>query len=261
MTRATLSGSALFAAALLAAGQPAQARQVQGQEGARPAVDPTATAALDKMGAYLRTLKAYQVKADTSQDEVLSNGQSAEFESTVDFLVEKPNRLRAEVTGDRAQRMYFFDGQQLSIWAKRQDYYASVPAPPTIAELVDHIADKYGMEMPLADLFKWGTDKAQTAAITSAKDLGPSQVEGVSCQHYAFRQEGLDWEIWIQKGQFPLPRKMVLTTREGDTQPRYRAVLDWNLAPSFNEQSFKFVPPPQAKKIVVEELGGSAGQR
>jgi len=38
-------------------------------------IDPDAMAALDKMGTYLRTLKAFQVDAETTHDDVLDDGQ------------------------------------------------------------------------------------------------------------------------------------------------------------------------------------------
>ena len=40
-----------------------------------PAVDPAAMAALDGMGVYLRTLQMFQVKAETTREDVLDDGQ------------------------------------------------------------------------------------------------------------------------------------------------------------------------------------------
>src|SRR4029079_2431519 len=106
-----------------------------------------------KMGAYLRTLKAFQVRSDTSRDEVLDNGQSVAYDGIVDMLVQRPDRLRAEVTSDRQQRDYFYDGKSFTFGARRVNYYATVPAPPTIAQLADRLEEQYSLEMPLADLF------------------------------------------------------------------------------------------------------------
>jgi len=36
---------------------------------------------------------------------------------------------------------------------ERVNYYATVPAPPTIAELVDRLEKKFGIDLPLVDLF------------------------------------------------------------------------------------------------------------
>jgi hypothetical protein len=222
--------------------------------------DPEAIRALEKMGDYLRTLKTFQIRSETSRDEVLDDGQNVEFTGTVDMIVERPNRLRAEVTGDKQQRLYFYDGKALSIWARRLNYYTTVPAPPTIRELADTLTSKYDIELPLVDLFYW-SDRASTADITSALDLGPSQVDGVTCEHYAYRQEGADWQVWIQLGNFPLPRRLVIRTTSDDARPRFASVMNWNLAPSFNDAAFTFVPPRDAKKIALVELkAGAAGR-
>jgi hypothetical protein len=45
-----------------------------------------------------------------------------------------------------------------------------------------------------------------------------------TCEHYAFRQEGLDWQIWIQ-GDYPLPRKFVIRTLTDDARPQHTSNL------------------------------------
>jgi hypothetical protein len=79
------------------------------------------------------------------------------------------------------------DGKSFTLWARRVGYYATVPAPATLRELDDLLADKYGIELPLADLFRFGSPRWNAAGITVAKDIGPSEVGGTSYQHYAFR--------------------------------------------------------------------------
>jgi hypothetical protein len=222
--------------------------------------DPEAIKALERMGDYLRTLKAFQVRSETNRDEVLDDGQNVEFDGVVEMIVQRPNRLRADVTSDKQQRLYFYNGATLSVWARRVNYYATVPAPPTIRELVDKLSDKYDIELPLADLFYW-SDRASTGSITDATDLGPSQIGGVSCEHFAFRQEDVDWQVWIQQGDYPLPRKIVIRTLTDEARPRFAAVLTWNLAPSFNDAAFTFVPPPDAKRITLAEVRAAASER
>ena len=222
--------------------------------------DPEAIKALEKMGDYLKTLKAFQVRTETNRDEVLDDGQSVEFDGVADLIVDRPNRLRADVVSDRQQRQYFYDGKSLSVWARRVNYYATVPAPPTIHELLDTLSSKYDIELPAADLFYW-SDRKSTDHITGAIDLGSSQGGGVTCGHYAFRQEGTDWEVWIQRGDYPLPRNVVIKTLTDEARPRFASVLTWNLAPSFNDAAFTFVPPPDAKKITLVDVNGSESER
>src|SRR5882724_5037970 len=127
-----------FACSLAAQSTPAQ-------KSARD-IDPGAMAALDKMGTYLRTLKAFQVKAGTTTEDVLDNGQKIQTDGVVDLLAVKPNQLRVEVKADDKHRLFLYDGRSFTIWAALVNYYATVPAPPTIGELADKLAEKFDIE-------------------------------------------------------------------------------------------------------------------
>ncbi len=247
----------LVLAAVLAAPLPAQQAGASDLE-----IEPAAMKALKQMGAYLRTLESFQVRAESTSEEVLTDGQKLQFARNSNLLAHMPNRLMAEVEGDLNSRLFVFDGNNFTLFARDAGYYATVAAPATITELINILEEKYGVQMPLADLFHWGGPNSSAVEITSATDIGPSQVEGVSCGHYVFRQPGLDWQIWIQMGDHPLPRKLVLTTTTDEARPQYTSVLSWNLAPSFNDAAFTFTPPPGVSKIVfAEDAADSAGGR
>ena len=215
--------------------------------------DPAAMAALVQMGAYLRALKAFQVSSEAVKEDVLDDGQKVSSSSRVEMLVARPNRARIQVSSDEQQRLYLYDGKTATVWAGLQGFYATVPAPGTLLELVNMFNNKYNIEVPLQDLFFWGTDKTNPVAITSALDMGSAAMGGATCEHYVFRQPGLDWQIWIQLGDHPLPRKLVITTTDNDARPQFSSVITWNLAPSYNEEAFKFEPPADAKKIAIAE--------
>lgn len=67
------------------------------------------------------------------------------------------------------------------------NFYATVPAPPTIGKLADMLDEKYGFSVPLEDLFRWRGPSWSPEGITGATDVGPSVVDGVTCEQYAFR--------------------------------------------------------------------------
>lgn len=217
-----------------------------------PAIDPGAMEALEQMGTYLRALGAFRVESSTTRETVLEDGQKIQYEGNVDVLARFPNGLRIHVTNDRHERLYLFDGKSFTLWGQRLNYYATVDAPATVGLLAASLEENYGISLPLQDLFLWGTENASTASITAAKDLGPSVVGGTTCNLYAFRQEGVDWQVWIQKGDYPLPRKLVITTKTDESRPQYTASYSWDLAPSFNDAAFTFDPPEGALRVVLE---------
>jgi len=219
-------------------------------------VDPAALAELARMGGYLRGLKAFQLKADVVTEDVRTDGQKVQILRAVDLVARRPNRLFAEISNDRQRRLLFYDGSHFTLFAPRTTFYATVAAPPTIEQLADQLEDRYDIELPLVDLFRWGTPEAHVDAITSAVDLGPSAINGVTCEQYAFRQEGIDWQLWIERGESPLPCRIVITTLTDDARPQHMATYSWNLAPSYSDDTFVFQTPSDAKRIPLAEVTG-----
>lgn len=213
---------------------------------AAPAVDPQAMDALDRMGKALRAMKEFSLRADTTADIVMEDGQKLEFAGTVDYKVRPPKGLFIELKTDRKKRQYFYDGKALTVYAPSRKYYATLPAPGTLAELVQAVED-YGLEMPLADLFSWGTDKAPASAITQATYVGPARLGERNVAHYAFRQKEADWQVWLD-GE-ALPRKLVITDTSQPERPKFTATLDWNRAPALTDETFTFTPPDGAYEI------------
>ena len=215
--------------------------------------DPQAIAALDRMGAYLRTLTRFSVHAETATDEVLLNGQKIQFEKTVDMKVQRPDKFRLDLSSDRKERQLFYDGKTLTVYGERVGYYAQTKAPPTINETVQEAHDRFGIATPLADLFYWGTKDSDDDSLEGAIDVGPSRLKGVDTEQYAFQRSDVDFQVWIEKGDKPLPRKFIVTTKSEPSQPQYTVHLAWDLEPKFDDNVFNFSPPPGAKRIVFEE--------
>jgi hypothetical protein len=216
---------------------------------APPVIEQKAIERLNEMGAFLRLQQAFSLKIAASTDEILDTGQKIQLDSRAEIAVKRPNRLYGKIDSDRKSREFFFDGKTFTLYGKRAGYYATFAAPSTIAEVIAVAERDYDIELPLVDLFYWGTDASGVEAIEGAIDLGPSSVDGKPCEHFAFRQDDVDWQIWIERGDKPLPRKMVITTTSEAAQPQHVVKLDWNLSPTFDAATFSFVPPKDAKKI------------
>jgi hypothetical protein len=234
--------------------------QVAPTKPGEPAVSPEAVSALERMGAFLRAQKEFALEAETTTEEVLDSGQKIQLSGKSRLQVRRPDRLRADISSDRKARQIYFDGQTFTLYGPRNGFYAQAKAPATLQELVDVAENRYGVELPLADLFYWGTPKSGIAEITAAIDVGPSTIDGVATEQYAFRQKDVDWQIWIEQGSHPLPRRLVITTKTEAAQPSHMVNLRWNLQPKLNDTSFRFTPPPGAHRIPFEDRGTTLGQ-
>jgi hypothetical protein len=222
-------------------------------------VDPRAKEALKRMTDYLKTLQAFTVRAAASKDEVVGNEFKVDKESEVTLNVRKPDRLRAEVLGDNGDKVFVYDGKSLVVFTQPEKYYATMPAPPTIKETLDAALKQHGIELPLADFIYTAMGDDLGSSALAAGDIGPSRVAGSDCEHYAFRSTKVDWQIWIEQGERPLPRKFVITTRDAPGRPEYAAVLTWDVSPHFDDATFTFSPPEGAKPIEFAPQGGAIG--
>jgi hypothetical protein len=254
----TLSTSLAIAVSLvLGSARPSHAKP----DAAKPAVDPDAISALQRMGAFLRDQQAFSVQARATTDDVLPSGQKVQFGGNIDLKVRRPDRLRMDLSGDRRNERMYYDGKTFTVFGDRVGLFATFPAPPTLAELKQVLENRYAIDLPLADLFYWGTDQDGRAAITAATHVGTANVDGFVCDHYAFRQKDVDWELWIEQGGRPLPRKQVITTTSEKSKPQHSTVLNWDLATKYDDQLFTFVPPATAHKIEFETTGRPASPK
>jgi len=241
----------LLAMSLAAPSIHAQTPPAVAAKPAASAIDPASIQALKDMGAFLQTLKRFQVSTELTGERVLTDGQKLQHTATADMDVERPNKVRALMRSARSQRELVYDGKTVTLYAPAQKYYSTVEYTDTIGKLIDRLQERYGVELPLSDLFLWGTPLAPLDKIESAMNAGQDFIGDELCDHYAFRQGKADWQIWIAAGSKPLPRKLVITSRTDEARPQSVHMIDWNLKPTFKDTVFKFAPPKGASKIEI----------
>jgi hypothetical protein len=212
-------------------------------------VDPAAIQALKDMGAYLQKLKRFRVSTDLTGERVLADGQKLQHAASATMDVQRPDMIRVSTETARAHRVLTYDGKTVTLYTPAQKYYSSVPFSGSLDALTEALEKRFGVQIPLQDLFLWGTPAAPVDKIESAMNAGQDIVDEVVCDHYAFRQGSIDWQIWIQAGDQPLPRRLVITNRADEARPQSTSTIDWNLKPGFKNSVFAFVAPQGARKI------------
>jgi hypothetical protein len=213
------------------------------------AIDPQAVSALNKMSSYLKTLKTFKINSEASTDELVDTNMKVQKNRSSEISIELPNRAYAHIRGDEKDVELIYDGQTLTVFSKKQNYYAATPAPPTVARAVDVIRARYGITFPLADFIRMATGENLLQGIIAAGNIGTSWIDGVECDHVAVRQPEVDWQVWIERSETPVPRRYVITSKKEVTQPQYIANIAWDLSPSISESIFTFTPPPGAERI------------
>jgi hypothetical protein len=154
----------------------------------------------------------------------------------------------------RSERELIYDGKTATLYTPAQKVYSKVDFADTLGGLIKRLEERFGVQVPLSDLFVWGTPDAQLDKIESAMNAGQDFIGKDLCDQYAFRQGKVDWQIWITTGSKPLPRKIVVTNRADEARPQSVTLLSWNLKPSFTDSTFKFTPPKGVAAIEIVPL-------
>lgn len=207
-----------------------------------------AQAVLDRMTATLQGLKSFSVAATGSRDELLPYSYKLQSNESATLVVRRPDRLRAEIRGDLRTRSIVYDGTKLTMYSPQDAAYVRLNAPPTLGALIGGLLD-LGVELPLIDVLYHGTTGTLTEGVRTGIWVGETTIDGVACDHLAFRQAAIDWQLWVQKGEKALPRKMLITTRYTVGEPQWQATLDWNLQPTIGDATFRFDPPAGTTEV------------
>jgi hypothetical protein len=249
-------GVALLACAV---GWPLGASAQETGGAARPGlVEPRADQMLRAMSARLAGLERFAFEAEETFDEIPDGEPRMRLTNVRRVAVERPSRLAADADGDTLNRAAWYDGKTITVLDKAHNTYGQVEVPPMIDAALDEVAERYGIEPPLEDFLFSDPYAVLTEGVLYGRYLGLHHASGVMCHHLAFVQETVEWQIWIDAGADPLPRKFVITYVREPGEPQYSAVLrKWNLSPTFPEGLFSFEAPPGAERVEFSEFRGS----
>jgi len=212
-------------------------------------VDPKAVDALARMSAYLHSIPAFQINLQTQRDDVDVYGQLITLGAGAVYKVRRPDAFSIDLTSTSIASKYVYDGKTVTVYDTRTNAYAKVQAPPTIRATLDLAEQKYGATVPLDDLFNWSSGDPRAKVLTSAHFVGKDPVGGRPANHYAFRQPGRDWQIWIADGDKPAPLRVTIVATDDVAKPRFQVDLSWDTAPKFAANTFAFAAPPNARAV------------
>jgi hypothetical protein len=207
-------------------------------------IDPEAQRLLKASTDFMASQKRFSVETRNSLEVVLKSGQKIELNHTARQSVQRPDKLRAERTGDLVRQVFVYDGKSLTLHNLKNDAYAQVSAPDTLEGMLDYARASLDIVAPAGDLVYANAYDILMDGVTQGMVVGKSVIEGVRCDQLAFRAPHVDLQVWIQEGAQPLIRRFVITTRDLPNAPQFSVtVTKWNLKPTFDARTFAFVPP------------------
>jgi hypothetical protein len=210
---------------------------------------------LKSMADYVASQKVISAKFDSSIEVITPDLQKIQFASSGQLLLSRPDKLRATRTGGYADIELVFDGKTATVLGKNINAFAQFEASGSIDQLVDRLRDQLSVDLPGADLLLSNNYDALMSDVIDAKHIGQGVVDGVECEHLAFRNADTDWQVWVEVGPRPIPRKYVITSKAVTGGPQYTLLIkDWKTDAQLGAEAFVFKPPADAKEIDFKAL-------
>jgi len=171
------------------------------------------------------------------------------------MLLSRPDKVRASRIGGYADVELNFDGKTLTVHGKNLNAYTQAEVPGSVDQLVARLRNDFGIAVPGADLLLSRAYDELMAEVLEAKHIGRGVIDGVECEHLAFRNHDVDWQLWVEVGARPIPRKYVITSKMVTGAPQYTLrIKDWRTDTQIAADAFAFKPAADAKKVDISAL-------
>jgi hypothetical protein len=222
---------------------------------ATPALAQDAAKVLKAMTDYTAGQKSISAAFDSDIEVITPELQKLQFTSSGQMRLNRPDKLRIKRTGGYTDVELVFDGKTLSLYGNNAKTYVQADMAGSVDQLIDRLQSTSGGAMPGTDLLLTNSFDELTANVIEARHIGQGVIDGVECEHLAFRGIDTDWQIWIESGARPIPRKYVITSKTLAGAPQYTLkIKDWKSDVPTDADAFVFKPPADATKADLNAL-------
>ena len=206
---------------------------------------------VQQMSARLASATAVSVTTTEVRERVRASGKKEPVSQTGVYTMRRPDRFHTKVTGGLSLESWY-NGKTVTIASHPQKVFAQAPMPETIDRTLDALAERYDMALPLADLFYASAEKALLSDGTTGGYVGKEAAGGTPCVHLAFKDLGVEWELWLPEQGEPLPKRFRVLQKRRTGEPVVHVTFtEWNLAPQVTDATFVPKVPAEYEGIAV----------
>jgi hypothetical protein len=204
-------------------------REAAGSAHAPPVIDSRVREVLDRACSEISSARTITYHAEINFDSVLPSQVKLQYAAELDAAIKKPNRLAISYKSDLGAKAIWYNGKTLTVLDPAHRAYASVAAPDSIDVMLTQAAEEKNLSIPMEGFDFNNPCERIYRDVQRGKYVGVNDVGGVDCDHLAFSQQEADWQLWIDRGKKPLPRKIVINYKKLPSEPQWAAVLsNWH---------------------------------
>jgi hypothetical protein len=210
---------------------------------------------LKAMSDYVGAQKSISATFDSDIEVITPELQKIQFASSGQVQLSRPDKIRMRRTGGYTDVEVVYDGKTLTLSGNHTKAYVQQEMSGSTDQVIDQVRDKLGTAMPGTDLLLTSSFDELMQGVIDGRHIGQGVIDGVECEHLAFRNADTDWQIWMETGARPIPRKYVITSKAVAGAPQYTLrIKDWKTDAAAGADAFAFKPAADAKKVPIEAM-------
>ncbi len=205
------------------------------------------------MTEFISGASAFTIVANMGHQVLQKDGQTLEFGSKITATLRRPSQANVRFdnrNGDKAT--IILDSETISLFSTigNAHVYDTARQPGDIDASFVFLAEHLGTTDQLNHFFSIDLTESMKSMVKSGYYVGEATIAGILCDNLALSNEDEDVQLWVAKGDKPVPRRIVVTYKNLEGQPQFWAQFEeWNFSPNFSETIFSYSPPAHADRI------------
>lgn len=216
---------------------------------AQPDLDPEALSILKAMSSAITGANSFSFRVRVTHDRQATNNQLVTYFRDEAVTVSRPDKLRIDIDGEHHDIQFFFDGKTATLSDPEAKLYAAHSAPGTIDGMLQ-VVEKQGISFPINNLLQSKPYDSLADSLQTAYIVGRVNIHNKTFIHLVFTEPSADWQLWVEPGDKPVPRGIVIIYKAEPGMPRtVMDFSDWNLDAHPEPALFDFAKPSDAHEI------------
>jgi hypothetical protein len=216
-----------------------------------PELDRKTAEVMKKLGPLYKDAKVLRTEGVVETTITPDAGEKQVVKAKINVEYQRPNLFAMRAKQDKGGLEVISDGKAMFMCNTAKKEYTEAKAPKgldKVGETLQMVGVQYGMLFQ--NVLAADPAEALLDGVTEGKHAGMEKVDGKECHHLKFKQEGLDWELWVAAEGQPFVLK-ALSTREfpGGKMVSVETYTNWKHNTEPTKDVFTFKAPEGAKKV------------
>lgn len=214
-------------------------------------IDAEAMDILQRMAQNIASAEQFSVTIRSNYDAPQADGQMIEFGALRDIQVLRPDNMRVDLKrSDGEERTLLLGNDQIVLINHSEEAFSKKRHVAGLDEMITYLVSVLDIPLPLAKLFRSTLPSDFTSSIKEIAYVEHDVLTPVPTHQLAVRTGAVDFQVWVDMSDNPLPQRIIITYKNESQAPQFRADFSsWDLSAKAAKGPFDFVQPEGMEEI------------